>query len=231
MLSIGGIVPFTTTDFPGRLAAVLFLQGCPWRCGYCHNPHLIRSPNGGGAPHEWSGTLRWLATRRGLLDAVALSGGEPTAQRAIAGAVAAIRELGFEVGLHTSGAYPRRLRALLSDIDWIGFDVKAPRRAYEAVTRVPASGSAAFESLDALVRSGIAYEVRTTVHPMLTPPAALECLARELAAHGVGTWVLQRFRAKGCDDEALVAAAPREAVIDAMLVDALRAHVPRISVR
>jgi len=63
MPRIGGIVPFTTNDFPGRLAAVLFLQGCPLRCAYCHNPHLIPAWSDTGArEHDWRGVLRWLAT-------------------------------------------------------------------------------------------------------------------------------------------------------------------------
>jgi anaerobic ribonucleoside-triphosphate reductase activating protein len=228
---VGGIVPFTTTDFPGRLAAVVFLQGCPWRCGYCHNPHLIAAA-GAGAPHrgDWAGVLRWLATRRGLLDAVVFSGGEPTAQPAIVDAVRDVRALGYEVALHTAGAYPRRLATLLGDVAWVGLDVKAPLGDYARVTGVASSGVLAFESLDALVASGVAFEVRTTVHPSLTPPAALRALARELAARGVSRWVLQPFRALGCDDESLVDAA-RGAAIDAALVDALRRDIADVSLR
>jgi len=229
---VGGIVPFTTTDFPGRLAAVLFMQGCPWRCAYCHNPHLIPAlPDTGAREHDWQGVLRWLATRRRLLDGVVFSGGEPTAHPKIVDAVLAVRGLGFQTGLHTGGAYPRRLHSLLPHLDWIGLDVKAPRSGYEAVTGTSGSGAAAFESLELVVRSGLEHEVRTTVHPVLTPPPVLEMLARELGARGVASWVLQRFRATGCDDDTTVAAAPRGATIDAALVDALRVHVPQISVR
>ena len=80
-LRIGGVTPFSTTDWPGRLAAVLFLQGCPWRCGYCHNPHL--QPAIGPVARDYPSTLAWLEGRRGLLDAVVFSGGEPTAQAAL----------------------------------------------------------------------------------------------------------------------------------------------------
>jgi len=146
-------------------------------------------------------------------------------------AVLNVRALGFQTGLHTAGAYPRRLHSLLPHLDWVGLDVKAPRAGYEAVTQVAASGIAAFESLDLLARAGLDFEVRTTVHPVLTPPPVLEILARELAARGVTTWVLQRFRPKGCDDEATLAAAPRGASIEPQLLDALRAHVANTSVR
>ena len=114
-LRVGGVVPFTANDFPGRLAAVVFTQGCPWRCAYCHNPHLI-SARGGDAAAEraWPDLLRWLGTRCGLLDGVVFSGGEPTAQHAIVDAVRDVRALGFEVGLHTAwraSAAPRSAAA------------------------------------------------------------------------------------------------------------------------
>ena len=157
----------------------------------------------------------WLGTRRGLLDAVVFSGGEPTAQAELAGAIAAVRALGFAVGLHTGGAYPRRLADVLPQVDWVGIDVKAPRDEYAVVTGVADSGVAALASLDLVLASGVAHEVRTTVHPALTPPAALERLARELAERGVTRWVLQPFRATGCANEALVSCAPHGATIDA----------------
>ena len=100
---------------------------------------------------------------------------------------------------------------MLPQVDWVGIDVKAPRADYASVTGVAGSGIAAFASLDLVLASGVAHEVRTTVHPALTPPAALERLARELAARGVVRWVLQPFRATGCANEALVSRAPHGA--------------------
>jgi pyruvate formate lyase activating enzyme len=228
-LHLGGLIRFSTTDFPGRLAAVLFLQGCPWHCGYCHNPHLL--PMRGEHERDWDETLAWLATRRGLLDAVVFSGGEPTAQPALAAAIRQVRALGFEIGLHTGGAYPRRLAEVVGDVDWIGFDVKAASVDYAGVTGMRGSGSAAFASLDLVLRSGVPVEVRTTVHPDVTSPAMLEALARELADRGVTRWVLQPFRPMGCTSAALAAAAPRGARIGDLVVAALAAHVPEIVVR
>jgi pyruvate formate lyase activating enzyme len=228
-LRVGGLVRFSTTDWPGRLAAVLFLQGCPWQCGYCQNPHLLATR--GTSEEDWPATLAWLATRRGLLDGVVFSGGEPTAQAGLATAVGAVRALDFGVGLHTGGAYPRRLYALARELDWVGLDVKAPVAEYDAVTGVRRSGYAAFASLDLMRKAGVALEVRTTVHAALTPPAMLVRLARELAAMGVTQWVLQAFRPVGCANEALVAAAPRGATIDCTLLAELRGHVPDIVVR
>jgi pyruvate formate lyase activating enzyme len=228
-LRVGGIVRFSTADWPGRLAAVLFLQGCPWRCGYCQNPHLL--PAQGAQQEDWAATLAWLGTRRGLLDAVVFSGGEPTAQAGLRSAIRAVRALGFAIGLHTGGMYPRRFVEVMRDVDWIGLDIKAPMLAYEAVTGVPRSGFAAFASLDLALKSGVALDVRTTVHPALTPPETLLTLARELEALGVRRWVLQAFRPTGCASDALVAGAPRGAHVGEDLVAALKAHVPDIVVR
>ncbi len=229
LLRVGGFVPFTSTDYPNALSAVVFCQGCPWRCGYCHNPHLIAAR--GDDECEFGRILTWLASRRGLLDAVVFSGGEPTAQPELSAALDAVRKLGFRVGLHTSGAYPRRLAQVLPKLDWIGVDVKASVAHYETVTGVPESGSCAFESLDLVRNAGISYEVRTTVHPLLTPPDAMERIARELAVCGVVRWVLQPFRPAGCANEALVAAPLAGIMLDDALLTRLSAHVPIIEVR
>ena len=77
-LRIGGITPLTTIDFPGRLAAVLYCQGCPWRCSYCHNPELLDATT--PAEMDWPQVLAFLRKRQGLLDGVVFSGGEPTLQ-------------------------------------------------------------------------------------------------------------------------------------------------------
>jgi len=228
-LRVGGFVPFTSTDYPDLLAAVVFCQGCPWRCGYCHNPHLI--PAQGDDERDFARILAWLKSRRGLLDAVVFSGGEPTAQAGLADAIAAVRALGFAVGLHTGGAYPRRLAQVLPHLDWVGLDVKAPYDEYAGLTGAATSGIAAMASLDLVLASGVAYEVRTTVHPALTPSAALLRLARELAERGVARWVLQPFRATGCADASLVAAAPPGSAVEPALLARLSAHVPAIEVR
>jgi len=81
MIRVGGMTPLTSIDFPGRLAAVLYLQGCPWRCGYCHNPELLPARGQGGV--AWAQAEAFLHRRVGLLDAVVFSGGEPTSQAAL----------------------------------------------------------------------------------------------------------------------------------------------------
>lgn len=204
-LIVGGYTPFSATDFPGQLAAVVFVQGCAWRCGYCHNPHLQLRPR--VSPLPWALLLERLGRRTGLLDAVVFSGGEPTTDAALPGAIADARALGFRIGLHTACIYPERLKEVLPLVDWVGFDVKAPFAAYSGVTGVAGSGRQAEACVRAILDSGVAYECRTTVHPKLLPPCALVSMAAALAKMGVENYVLQTFRNTGCGDAALAAAA------------------------
>ena len=183
---------------------MVFLQGCPWRCAYCHNPHLI-APDAPTTQY-WPDVLDWLLRRRGLLDAVVFSGGEPTLQAGLADAMRAVRALGFKVGLHTAGAYPKQLRTVLSLCDWVGLDIKAPFAGYDAITGVPGSAQRVRDSLAALVASGVAHECRTTVHQSLHRLRDLLDLSDELLMAGAECYVLQPFRAAGCRDSALIEA-------------------------
>lgn len=194
-LRIGGITPLTTIDFPGRLAAVVFCQGCPWRCGYCHNAGLLDAA--APAPHRWSEVEQLLHTRRGLLDGVVFSGGEPTLQAALPDALARVRALGFATGLHTAGMYPERLQALLPLLDWVGLDIKGPLAHYDAITGMPGSGTKAWQSLQRLLDSGVGHECRTTWHAGLFGPEALQALGHALARAGVRQWVVQECRSAG----------------------------------
>ncbi|MER1966436.1 anaerobic ribonucleoside-triphosphate reductase activating protein [Castellaniella sp. GW247-6E4] len=200
-LKVGGLVPFTATDFPGLLSAVVFIQGCPWRCGYCHNPHL--QPRTPGSPLEWGEVLALLERRVGLIDGVVFSGGEPTMDPGLGPAIHQVRALGYRIGLHTGGTHPRRLAQVLPDIDWVGLDIKAGFSAYERVTRVAGSGRPARDSLRAVLDSGVNFECRTTAHPDLIGADELLALGHELAGLGVRHYAVQVFRPQGCADDTL----------------------------
>jgi pyruvate formate lyase activating enzyme len=177
-LQVGGFVPFTTIDYPQKLSAVVFCQGCPWRCGYCHNRHL--QPFGPGSI-GWQDVLAELGKRRKFLDAVVFSGGEPTAQNTLLPAVRRVRALGFLVGLHTAGIYPQRLRDILPFVDWVGLDVKAPFDArYDTLTGRTGSAPAAAESLRLLVASGVPHQIRTTLDTTHLDEPARETLQRNV---------------------------------------------------
>jgi anaerobic ribonucleoside-triphosphate reductase activating protein len=213
-LSVGGLTPLTTTDFPGRLACVVFVQGCPWRCTYCHNPHLLARDT--PAQPSWRQVRDFLERRVGLLDAVVFSGGEPTADRALPEAMREVRALGFQVGLHTGGAYPLRLTKVLPLVDWVGMDFKADLCAYARITGAAGSGARALESAGLILDSGVDYEFRTTYHSGLLSEDELLALTGLLASLGVRNYALQAFRAQGCAAPELAAVAPQplhEAVV------------------
>ena len=226
MLRIGGLTSYTTTDYPGCFAAVVFCQGCPWHCDYCHNPHLLSASV--RPTITWGEVVRFLGRRQGLLDAVVFSGGEPTLQDGLADAVRAVRASGFKVGLHTAGMYPERLRDLLPLLNWVGMDIKAPFADYERVTGVPGSGKKAMASTGLILDSGVDYEFRTTVHSALLSLDALTTMGFELAAMGVQHYVLQEFRQQGCA-EPLPAATP--AYLRCAAVERLGRQFRQFSVR
>lgn len=200
-LSVGGLVAFSTVDYPGKLAAVVFCQGCPWRCEYCHNPHLL--PFAADPAEGWERARAFLERRRGLLDSVVFSGGEPTSQPDLAACVREAKEMGFSVGLHTGGAYPKGLESALPWLDWVGLDIKAGFAAYPEVTGVAGSGKQAEASLHLILQSGIDYECRTTLHPAQLSYQDVFELASGLASIGVRRYVVQQFRPMGCGNEAL----------------------------
>ena len=146
---------------------------------------------------HWREVEAFLERRRGLLDGVVFSGGEPTLQRALPTLMQRVRDAGFQTGLHSAGIYPSRLRAALRALDWLGLDIKAPWHLYESVTGVPGSGEAAAQSLADALDAGVELECRTTWHPGLFPFADLVAMAGSLAQAGVARWVLQRCRLGG----------------------------------
>lgn len=200
-LKVGGITPFSATDYPGQLAAVVFVQGCPWRCGYCHNPHLQNRTEEG--PVAWTEVLALLRRRVGLIDAVVFSGGEPTMDPALPEAILEVRGMGYCVGLHTAGMYPRRFAEVLPLVDWVGMDIKAAQQGYDTITGIQNSARAPWASAEILLSSGVAHEFRTTIHPGQHSESEILGLANTLSTMGVRNYALQVFRNIGCHNEAL----------------------------
>lgn len=225
-IRVGGLVALSTTDFPGRLSAVIFCQGCPWRCAYCHNPHLL--PRHGTREISWQSVVAFLRRRQGLLDAVVFSGGEPTLQAGLSAAIGEVKAMGYEIGLHTAGIDPQCLRKILPLVDWVGLDIKAAFDDYAGITESPMSGRRARQSLALLLESGIDYEVRTTVHPHLLPPVKLLNLARELASCGVRQYAVQEHRATG---SAECSVTPAPSYLTPSFCEMLARDFPTFSVR
>lgn len=190
MLQLGGLVPLTSIDYPGHLAAVLFCQGCPWHCRYCHNPHLL--PVDVPGKHVWEDVMAFLRARVGFLDAVVFSGGEPLLQPRLPEAMRAVKALGFKVALHTAGIIPSRLAKVLPYVDWVGLDIKAPFNTYKNITGLAGSGFKAEESLDLLLAAKhVDYEIRTTIDPDLLGKNELDKLIATLKQRKVKRYAIQ----------------------------------------
>lgn len=198
-IRVGGFESLSLCDWPGEIVATVFCQGCPWDCSYCHNPHLL--PPVGKQEVQWCELLAFLQTRRSLLDGVVFSGGEPTLQRGLMNAIKSVRAMGYRIGLHSAGPYPERLAAVLPMVDWVGFDVKAAFADYDRITRASHSAKRARRSLEYLLESGVAYELRTTVDPQLLDDEALSRLKADLAAFGIDAHKLQEYRSTGVRQE------------------------------
>lgn len=236
-ICVAGITPFTTIDFPGRLAGVFYLQGCSWRCRYCYNtefwplpdPQAGRSQAGQGIPLEK--IVQFLDSRKGHLDGIVFSGGEPTIHKRLPVWMKAVKDMGFEIGLHTGGGEPERLAEVLSICDWVGMDIKAPFGLYEKVTQVPGSGEAARRCAELVLACGVAYEFRTTFHPDILFEAEVLEMARELVAMGCKNYVLQRFQSDHCADKELRESAVPSTGISMNLHQALRTMFRDFQVR
>jgi len=208
-LQIAGLVPLSTVDWPGRLVATVFCQGCPWNCFYCHNRALIPTRTPGAVP--WGRVRGLLARRRGLLDGVVFTGGEALRQDALADAAAEVKKAGFAVGLHTAGCYPGRLKDMVARglVDWVGLDVKALPEHYEAVIGRP-GGVKAWQALEILVAAqaggGPSFEVRTTVVPGDVTAADAVEVARRVRDAGARVFALQQARGEGTSGDFAVTA-------------------------
>ena len=192
MSAVAGLVPFTSIDYPNHLAAVVFFKGCPLKCPFCHNPDLQTA--GGSGAISWNAVLDFLKNRKGRLDGVVLSGGEPLMQPDVLNCIQQINDLGFKVGIHTSGVYPEKLREVLPLIDWVGLDVKAPWDKYDVLCGRPNMASKVQESLKILLDARISFEARTTCDPLHLTPTDITRLASDLKNMGVPVYALQKYR-------------------------------------
>jgi len=166
VVEIKGIEKFSSRDFPGHISSTVFFGGCTFRCPYCHNADLVLRPE--SIPSMAADYfLSYLDGRKGWLEAVCLSGGEPLLHEDIEDILRVVRERGLLVKLDTNGSFPDRLEGLLTAglLDWVAMDVKAPLERYREVTRSNVDVEAIVRSADILRSSGVRHTFRTTVVP------------------------------------------------------------------
>jgi pyruvate formate lyase activating enzyme len=215
-MTIGGFQLFSLSEYPGMISAVVFCQGCNFRCPYCHNPELVDPERFSPAwPEDL--VMRELASRRGKVQGVVITGGEPTLQQDLERFIREVRGLGFAVKLDTNGSDPETLERLLAAglLDHVGLDVKAPPHAYPAVTRVGIAPSSILKSIAAVIGSRVDHEMRTTWLPSLLRNEDLLEIAA--AVQGCRRWVIQRFvPSKALDPAVLGECPPDEADLTAV---------------
>ncbi len=165
LFKIGGLQRFTLIDYPGKVACIVFTQGCNFRCPYCYNVELVL-PERYGVLIPQEEVFSFLMERIGKLDGVVITGGEPTLQKkGLEGFVERVKALGFSVKLDTNGAFPDVVKSLLDKglVDYIAMDVKAPLKKYDQVVRAKVDTKRIEESIGLIMDSGVDYEFRTTV--------------------------------------------------------------------
>lgn len=162
-MKIGGLIKFTLIDFPGKPAAVIFTQGCNFRCRYCHNPELVY-PQLYQPVMPTEDVLAFLKRRQGTLEGVVVTGGEPTLHEGLLDFLAQIKAMGYAVKLDTNGSRPEVLKEALDRklVDYVAMDLKAPLEKYSVITGVGANPAVLRQSIELLQNAGIGYEFRTT---------------------------------------------------------------------
>jgi len=161
---IGGIQRFSLIDFPGKMSLIVFTRGCNFRCPYCHNPELVDPTRYVDALEEEQ-LWEFLQRRLHKLDAVVITGGEPTLHDGLELFIEKIKTMGFLVKLDTNGSDPRVLKNLLSEnlLDYVAMDIKAPLEKYSEVTRMPVDVKRIEESITLIRQSHLDHEFRTTI--------------------------------------------------------------------
>ena len=160
-MRIGGIQKSSLLDFPNMISAIVFTKGCNFACDYCHNPELFNS----GVEHSTSEFFEFLNTRKGKLDGVVITGGEPCLQPDLIDFIRQIKLMGFLVKLDTNGSFPDVIQNLLNEnlLDYIAMDIKAPIEKYNKITNSIIPTDKIITSINLIMNSGIDYEFRTTV--------------------------------------------------------------------
>lgn len=190
---IGGLQKHSLIDYPGKISCVVFLAGCNFDCPYCHNPDLVRGTPSDGQRLAVEAVFDFLERRRGFLEAVVVSGGEPCLQPDLPAFCRRVKALGYPLKLDTNGSRPNTLQRLLDEglIDYLAMDVKAdPRRYPEAIgprrdcARIP-------QSIRLILASGVPHEFRTTCVRPFVDADAVARIARSI--DGADLYALQRF--------------------------------------
>jgi pyruvate formate lyase activating enzyme len=192
-MGIGGLQKSSLIDYPGKLSSVIFYSGCNFDCPYCHNPGLVGGP---ASPAELKDieVREFLEQRRGFLDGVVISGGEPTLQMNLIDFCKTVKQLGYPIKMDTNGSRPQVLAQLIAEglVDYVAMDLKTDPRLYSRYIKADCSPDPIVASIRTIMNSGIDYEFRTTCVKPIVTPETIENISRLI--QGARLYVLQRFR-------------------------------------
>src|SRR5450759_1081844 len=191
-MKIGGLQKVSLIDYPGVISGIVFLQGCNFRCPYCHNPELVDEKLFGPCLDEKI-ILDFLNTRKGKLDAVTITGGEPTIQKDLMPFIKRVKKMGFAVKLDSNGSAPQVIKELLAEklLDFIALDIKAPLEKYKRIVQAPVDTQSIKDSIKLILKSKIPHEFRTTV--VKSQLGAKDILEIAKLISGASCYVLQKF--------------------------------------
>ena len=207
MVAIKGLEKFAPRDFPGFLAATVFLGGCNFRCPYCHNPDLVFRPDSLPTfPLDFF--LGFLESRKDWIEAICVTGGEPLLNEDLETLLLLIKERKLLVKVDTNGAFPSRLEYLIRQnlIDRVAMDVKAPLIKYAEVTRTEVIADDLVKSISLIKNSGLPYMFRTTVVPGLVGGEEIRLISRML--DGAEVFQIQQFVPKNTLDKSFETITP-----------------------
>ena len=195
-MDFAGMQSLTLLDFPNKVACILFVRGCNFRCPFCHNASLVC----GDAENTFqeADVLAFLKKRQGLLDGVVISGGEPTLYPELIPFLQKVRALGYAIKLDTNGTNPTLLKQIVGEglVDFVAMDIKNSPHFYSATCGVPKADMASIEeSRNFLMDGNVDYEFRTTVVDGLHTKESIDELARWIA--GAKRYYLQVFKDSG----------------------------------
>lgn len=190
---IKGFQRVSLIDYPGKLCSIVFVGGCNFRCSYCYNIELVETPEKLKTIPEEE-IINFMKKRKGLLDGVCITGGEPTIQKGLEEFAKKIKDMGFLVKVDTNGSNPEILKKLIEKklVDYIAMDIKAPLEKYEKIIKVTVDLEKIQESIDLIRKSYIDYEFRTTVVPKFFDEKDATVIGNWLK--GSKNYYIQQFR-------------------------------------
>ena len=193
-MNIASFQKFTMVDYPGHVAATVFTIGCNFRCSFCHNPELVLGTASLGGNEMLKEFFRFLKMRKGKLDAVCITGGEPTLQKDLLDFMAKIKKMGYLIKLDTNGMRPDIIKKALDKklVDYIAMDIKNSLKNYEKTVCAKVDLDRIKMSVELIKNSGIEYDFRTTVVPGIHKEKDFEEITQWIG--GARRYFLQRFR-------------------------------------